>query len=102
MSKRICQKCKSTNVVEVGTYGGTTYYRCETCHHLGEKDEFTEMTVFDRITASREVLAWEFVDAMYNRMLCEYRYYSMLTGDWYETGEEAHAATVERLNEVEN
>lgn len=101
MSNRICQKCKSTNVVEDGTYGGTTYYRCETCHHLGEKDDFPEMTVFDRITASPEVLAPEFV-------YCEEvfpgwdTWCSLLLGNvGYRTKQEAIAATVARLKEVE-
>ena len=57
MSNRVCRRCKSTNVVMDGTYCGTSYYRCETCGQWGDKDKFTQQTVFHRITASPEVLA---------------------------------------------
>ena len=109
MSKVDCKDCQfyhNGRCEELGEY--TTPGECEcswfapkaikkTC--VAEIAKNAKQTVFHQITASPEVLAPEFVDAMYNRMLCEYRYYSMLTGDWYETGEEAIAATVAKLKE---
>lgn len=38
---------------------------------------------------------------MYDRVSCEDRYYSMLTGEFHNSYEEAIAATVARLKEVE-
>lgn len=61
MSNRICGRCKSAKVVEIGSYCGTTYYRCENCQDWGEKDQFPEETLFARITASPEVLAEKLV-----------------------------------------
>lgn len=58
-------------------------------------------TLFDRITTSPEVLAEEFVEKTYDRIEVEYRYYSMLTGDFYDTEAEAIAATVAKLKKVE-
>lgn len=57
-------------------------------------------SVFNQITQSPEVLAEEFVEMMYDRVAGDYRYYSMLTGEFYNSREEAIAATVEKLNEV--
>lgn len=65
------------------------------------KFEPKQQTVFNRIMASPEVLAVEFVGMMYDRVSGEYRYYSMLTGEFYSSYEEAIAATVARLKEVE-
>lgn len=57
-------------------------------------------TLFDRITASPEVLAGEFVEMMYDRVAGDYRYYSMLTGEFYNSREEAISVTVAKLKEV--
>jgi hypothetical protein len=46
------------------------------------------------------VLAEEFVEMMYDRVAGDYRYYSMLTGEFYNSREEAIAATVAKLKEV--
>lgn len=116
MSKRFCKKCKSTNVVEEGYYCGTTYYNCKTCHHLGEKDEFPEMTVFHRITESPEVLAEKLVykaaiktsRTMYDRYGrgvgvkydIEEVWKSTITEDTYTGKSEAIAATVAKLKEI--
>lgn len=105
MSNRICKRCKSTKVVEFGYYGGTTYYRCEICHHLGEKDEFPEVTVFDRITASPEVLAPNFVveviaEYLTAKFVTGYRS-TIIPGKIWEYESEAIAATVARLEELE-
>jgi hypothetical protein len=66
---------------------------------LGKRAK-SKQTLFDRITASPEALAVEFVGMMYDRVSGEDRYYSMLTGDFYNSYEEAIAATVEKLKEV--
>ena len=107
MRNRICKRCKSTKVIEIGSYGGTTYYRCETCQDWGEKDQFPELTLFDRITASPEVLAEKLV---YSREFVwgddcgneetEVKYLSTITDEVYSTEAEALAATVEKLKEV--
>jgi hypothetical protein len=101
ISNRICKNCKSDAVEYEDYCGGTSYYRCKTCGQRGNKDKFTQPTIFDRITASPEVLAPEFVEMMYDRVAGDYRYYSMLTGEFYNSKEEALAATVAKLNEVE-
>jgi hypothetical protein len=59
-------------------------------------------TVFDRITKSIDTLAVEFVGMMYDRVSGEDRYYSMLTGDFYNSYNEAIAATVAKQKEVCN
>ena len=56
-------------------------------------------TLFATITASPEVLAEEFVEMMYDRVAGDYRYYSMLTGEFYNSRAEAIAATVAKLKE---
>lgn len=57
MSKRICGKCRSHKVVDAGSYAGSSFYKCEECEQVGMRDKFPEMTLFDHITASPEVLA---------------------------------------------
>jgi hypothetical protein len=100
-----------------GTYCGTTYYRCEICHHLGEKNEFPEITVFHRITASPEVLAEKLVyktairtsktvydhwgDGVGVSYDIKEVWKSTITEDTYISETEAIAATVEKLKEVE-
>jgi hypothetical protein len=59
-------------------------------------------TLFKKITSSPEVLAEEFVEMMYDRVAGDYRYYSMLTGEFYNSREEAIVATVEKLKECES
>jgi hypothetical protein len=103
MSKMICNICGSDRIVEDGYYGGTTFAECEICNANGDIDFIAHYeTLFDRITASPEVLAEEFVEMMYDRVAGDYRYYSMLTGEFYNSREEAIAATIEKLKEVEN
>lgn len=46
------------------------------------------------------MLASEFVGMMYDRVSGEDRYYSMLIGEFYDSYEEAIAATVAKLKEV--
>ena len=105
MSKHICKRCKSINGVEDGCYGGTTYYRCDSCHHLGEKDEFPEYTLFDRITTSPEVLAENLVyEIRSTDPVFGGTYYwwcsTIIPGEKWAKREEAFSATVEELKEV--
>lgn len=97
MSKRICGKCGSQKVVDAGSYAGSSFFKCEICGQMGMLEKFPEMTIFDRITASPEVLAEKMV----------YRYDGngtwrsfLLYGYEFLAKEEAIAATVEKLNEV--
>lgn len=85
MSK--CPKCGSEY------YGVRADNYCLSCGYRGDK------TVFDHITESEEALAEEFVDSMYDRVACEYRYYSMLTAEFYNNRAEAIAATLEELKQ---
>lgn len=65
-------------------------------------DKFNAPTVFDRITASPEVLAPEFVGIVFDhRYTSRDRFYSMLTKEFYDSESEAIAATVVRLKEVD-
>lgn len=65
-------------------------------------DKLKPPTVFDRITRSPEALAVEFVEMMYDRVYGEDRYYSTLTGEFYNNYEEAVASTIEELKEVQD
>lgn len=70
----------------------------DTCLSCG----YQRVTIFHRITASPEVLAEEFCDTMFSCYNNAFRWYSMLTGEFYNSKAEAIAATVARLKEVEN
>ena len=97
MSKLVCKNCKSIAVEYEDYCGGTSYYRCKTCGQRGDKDKFTQQSVFDRITASPEVLAVELVT-----LDCDgwWAYVGIGKRKTYPTREEAIAATVARLKEV--
>ena len=107
MSNRICGKCGSHRVVDAGSYAGSSFFKCETCGQLGMREKFPRMTVFHQITTSPEVLAVEFVEP-YTTWDADGRLNKMwqtslrdLSGRLFDTREEAIAATVERLKEVE-
>lgn len=97
MSKK-CPKCGSKDI-------HITYYpaptdNMATCYGCGYADfleRFPDQSIFDRITASKEVLAPKLVYvSLFNAC-----WYSTLTGDvMYKSREEAEAATVEKLKEV--
>lgn len=60
-------------------------------------------TLFDRITASPDMLATKFIGLMFDhRFTSKYRYYSMLTVEFYDSESEAFAATMAKLKEVYN
>ena len=111
MSKRICERCKSTNInKDKYIDDGSDCYVCADCCRVGTAEDFPEYTVFHRITTSPEVLAPHFVyydqdeypavttidgkevELRWRSMICKERY--------YETEEQAIAATVAKLKEV--
>jgi ribosomal protein S27E len=100
MSKK-CPRCGNTDctIPEV-EHHGEQWLHCLICGRTSKESRFNDVTVFDRITASPEVLAEEFVEMRYDRVAVDYRHYSMLTGEIYNSREEAFAATVEKLKEV--
>ena len=109
MSNKRCSVC--LDLMEVLGYSRKekhTIYRCPQCgtqEILRDADVPLPMctqTLFDRITQSEETLAVEFAEMMYDRVSGEYRYYSMLTAEFYSDYSEAIAATVAKLKEVCN
>lgn len=105
MIKRICGKCGSRKVADIGSYGGSSFFRCETCGQFGMSEKFPRMTVFQQITQSPEVLVEEFVEP-YTRWgedgYLETRWrtnFRELSGMLFDTKEEAIAATVAKLKE---
>ena len=67
------------------------------CSEFEGHELYTQKTLFDRLTASPEVLAPKLVYvSLFNAC-----WYSTLTGDvMYKSREEAEAATVEKLKEI--
>jgi hypothetical protein len=90
-----------------------TYNKCEDCRKYYECDsawngdvacdsfKSNERTIFDRITASEEVLAEKLVYRKYYILRGETWTSNVLTAE-FETKTEAIAATVAKLKEVEN
>lgn len=101
MGNLVCRDCKSTDVTKytLGIFGDSRH-RCNSCGKISVTADFVVPDLFDRITASLGVLAPEFVGMVYNCVCDDYQYYSMLTGDWYETYGEAVAATLARLKDT--
>lgn len=102
MSCRDCKWCNDT-ITRKGdvrcTHPASPWQWCAidiSCRRFTAKP----LTLFDSITASPEVLAVEFVGMSFDRVSQEYRYYSMLTGEFYDSESEAIAATVTKLQEV--
>lgn len=99
MSNFVCKDCKGTDVTQYppGMFGEPRH-RCNSCGKISSTEDFVVLTVFDRLTASPEALATKLVYvSLFNAC-----WYSTLTGDvMYKSREEAEAATVEKLNEVE-
>lgn len=102
MSNLICPECGCSNILTERRLDG--FHACLYCRHrwkIGESQP--KPILFDRITASPEVLAPKLV----YRALCvgvnrvTYSCWkSTITEESYRTKEEAHAATVEKLKEV--
>lgn len=71
---------------------------CEDCRFV-PKDQ--PPSLFDRITASPEVLAEKFIEERQDQWDDDdYAYYSYLTNEWYASREKAFAATLAKLKEV--
>ncbi len=73
-----------------------------------ECEYVNNMTVFEKITASPEVLAEKFIFKQWNAFDAKWGWFSLLLMDgytidspWFESYEEAIAATVTKLKEVE-
>ena len=103
MSKK-CPKCRGIQTItEAGkTWGGKPWYTCLRCHtDYDDFEKLPEITIFDRITASEEVLAPCFVEKQPDKWDDDdYPYYSYLTKEWYATEDKAITATVVRLKEI--
>lgn len=104
MSNLVCKDCKSTDVTEYtpGMFGESRH-RCNSCGKISATEDFVELTVFDRITASPEVLApklvyWTLIE--YDGKIHTH-WMSTITGEViYDSEPEAIAATVEKLKDV--
>ena len=105
MSKRICGRCGSTDIEENSLRGEVIWCNCNRCKYFAKVADFPEQSIFDRITASPEVLAEVLVyeSPGYNKDGDKDVFYrSKVDNFWvYTNREEAIAATVEKLKEVE-
>ena len=103
MKKVTCSACRFY-MKELNRCG----YHGASCHNAdGERwcDKFKKPTVFDKITESHEVLAeklvYKRIDSYYCSSGSVVRWTSTIS-DWeYDTKEEAIAATVAKLKEVD-
>ena len=103
MSKK-CPKCDSGNV-HITQYPNPrdNMATCYACGCAGMEEDFPEQTLFDRITASPEVLAEELVTTSYDEFKDCTVYWAWLGNgrrEAYCSKPEAIAATVARLKGV--
>ena len=97
MSKIKCPQCGDRDVsITLYTPPDRDVASCRKCGHTSLAEDFPEQSLFDRITASPEVLSpyLVFFSARDNGWC------SMLTMGSYDTYKEAIAATVAKLKEV--
>ena len=103
VKNRVCDRCKSSFIIPSSSL--SNHYKCQNCNRVGRANDFPEMTIFDRITASPDVLA-ESVVHTYEMAIggSMFRVYwtSPFVDNLYLDKSEAIAATVEKLKEVEN
>ena len=106
MSNLVCKDCKSTNVTEYtpGIFGESRH-RCNSCGYIGCTENFVELTLFDRIATSPEVLAPKFVYHVTSFLdgLDKPRkiwYSTLIQGRSFSSETEAKRATVAKLNKV--
>lgn len=100
MSKK-CHYCGGNAELIGKNWDNEDVFRCKNCGKQGRDDRFSDRpTVFHRITASPEVLARSLCGVV--RVGCFSGSYSMLTGRHYPDMEAAIAATVAKLQEVNN
>ena len=99
MSKK-CPKCGNIDcTIPKMEHHGETWLSCLICGQTSRESRFLPVSVFDRITASPEVLAPFLV--FHNRIYKgRTKYHSAVIGGEFDSYEEAVAATVERLKEV--
>lgn len=102
MSKRICGRCGSTDIEENSLRGEVIWCNCKRCKYFAKVTDFPEQTVFDKITASPEVLAEKLVYSewieTFGRSLLVYRS-TILGSKHFESYTEAITATVAKLKE---
>lgn len=100
MSKK-CPRCESKDI-HITEYPIPTdsMATCYGCGYVGLVEQFPEQSIFDRITASPEMLAGQFIGNIYNDRKSKVMYYSMLTQCWYNNKEDAFNATLAKLKEV--
>jgi hypothetical protein len=99
MSKLVCKNCKSSDVIYEDYVGDTSFYRCGTCGQRGDKDKFTQQTVFDKITESPDALASLLVLTNATEITGTY-YTSVIAYGAWKSKAEANAVTLARLKEV--
>ena len=111
MSKK-CPACGSKKII----MGSCEFAYCIGCELFDMVEKFPEQSVFDRITASPEVLAEKLVyqaAIKTSKLVYDHRgrgvgvrydieevWKSTITEDTYTSKSEAHAATVAKLKEV--
>lgn len=100
MSNLRCKLCKSTDVTAYtpGIFGDSRH-RYNSCGEISFTADFVEPTVFDTITSSPEVLAEKLV--YWEQNPPESGWTSEIIRGVYRKREEAIAATVAKLEEVE-
>lgn len=113
MSKIKCPQCGDRDVsITPYTPPDRDVASCYKCGYTSLAENFPRQDLFDRLTASPEVLADKLVYQRNCKMIhqndkstMEYWTYSwkssVITGQSFETKEEAIAATVAKLKEVE-
>lgn len=96
MSKRICGRCRSTDIKENSLRGEVIWCNCNRCKYFAKVTDFPVQSVFDSITQSEERLADTYMfnhdGKVFKSLLLPHMVFS--------SREEAHAATVAKLKEV--
>ena len=89
-----CSKCKNRKVIATCGCIGIVTDDIPACN----KFEQRKKTLFDKITASPEVLAEELIHVDFEDI--EFPYIATLTGKCYKTWEQAVNKTIKKLKEV--
>lgn len=109
MSKK-CPRCESKDI-HITEYPAQTdnMATCYGCGYADLADRFPEQTVFNQITASPEVLAPQFIFKQWHAFDGKWGWFSLLLMDgdelnspWFNSYDEAFAATLEKLNSIIN
>ncbi len=101
MSKRICGRCKSTNIEENGLKGEVVWCNCKDCKYFSVVRDFPKETLFHRITRSPEELAKYLVygDILFPQKEVVFR--STLTVGYWRKAKEAYDETLKILKSSE-